>query len=250
MSMKNQIQENLAEFKKKWNEIEPSKRRIIMASSAITFIVVLVLYLGAKKEEARKVEAQSSVQVKDELQTEKIVPPKVGEVGLDGLAGLTQNELDRQKAEQQALMQNQEKIANEYRTGNEAVGQTVSDLYAQVAAVSDQVKQMGTQSNGMNGTNLPPLQGLDGNSNLYSQPQTEINSTEVIIQDTPVESTVPRQVEAPQDPFNIIRSGKDVSKYQSSAYRDSTSLKSTNTKALSVQAKLFLQHGLPSGSMM
>nr|WP_289707706.1 TraB/VirB10 family protein [Acinetobacter terrae] len=71
------------------------------------------------------------------------------------------------------------------------------------------------------------------------------------IQNGPVESTVPRQIESQPDPFNIIRSGKDVSKYQSqNGYKDSSSLNPTSAKELSVQAKLFLQHGLPSGSMM
>lgn len=254
MSIKQKIQTNLAEYKQKWNEIDPSQRRIYMAASVVFILVVVVLYMGSKKEEALKTEREESVSVKDEIKTDKLVAPKVGELGVDGIVGLTQNEMERQRSEQEALVRNQEQIANDYREGNQVVGQTVSDLSRQLAAVSDQVKQMqmGTQSGGSNGINLPPLQGLDGNSGMYAQPPVDQNHKLPVEENLPTESTVTRPVEVQQqsDPFQIIRSGKDVSNMKSmNGYRDSTTTNAA-TQNLNAQAKLYLKRTLPSGSMM
>lgn len=270
MSLKNTVQANLAEYKQKWHEIDPFKRRMIMAVIFLALLSAVIFYLGDKRNDETQKRIEDEVTVKDELTTEKLVQPKVGEVGIDDLRGMNQSELERQRLQQEALLQNQESIANDYKSGNQVVGQSVSDIARQVAAVSDEVKQikLGNQSGGSNGVNLPPLQGIDPNMDQAFQNQNQnpnqnsgavpnMNSAPMgndpVLNDPnlnqmPNNSVEPRPVES-ADPFQIIRSGKDASKFQSNGYR-SNSNANQKKDTLSVQAKLLIERGLPTGSMI
>lgn len=264
MSFKEKMQANFADVKQKWHELDPFKRRVIMAVIFIALLTLVIVYLGDKRNKANEEKANAEITVQDELQTDQLVQPKVGEVGIDDLRGMTQSELERQRQQQEALIQNQEQITNDYKTGNQAVGQSVSDLSRQLASVTDEVKQLklGNQAGGANGVSLPPLQGIDPNMDqayqnnnqnqnggvpdLGSAPVSPVNDP--ALNSLPDNSVAPRQIEN-ADPFRIIRSGKDASKFQSNGYRSSSN---TNAKkdVLSVQAKLLIEHGLPTGSMI
>ncbi len=261
MSTKDQIQAKFAEIKQQWHETDPSKRRIIMAVVFISIISMVIFYLGDKREKENEQKANDEVTVKDEIQTNNLVQPNVGEVGIDDLRGMTQSELERQRLQQEALIQNQEQITNEYKNGNQAVGQSVSDLSRQLASVTDEVKQLklGNQSGGANGVQLPPLQGIDPNVDKAYQNSNNGNVPDMGAAPMPVEndpslnalpdnSVAPRAIES-SDPFQIIRSGKDASKFQSTGYRSSSN-PSAKKDNLSVQAKILIEKGLPSGSII
>lgn len=261
MSTKDQIQAKFAEIKQQWHETDPSKRRIIMAVVFISLISVVIFYLGDKREKENEQKANDEITVKDEIKTNNLVQPNVGEVGIDDLRGLTQSELERQRLQQEALIQNQEQITNEYKNGNQAVGQSVSDLSRQLASVTDEVKQLklGNQAGGANGVQLPPLQGIDPNVDKAYQNQNNGNVPDMGAAPMPMEndpslnalpdnSVAPRAIES-SDPFQIIRSGKDVSKFQSTGYRSSSN-PSAKKDNLSVQAKILIEKGLPTGSII
>lgn len=261
MSIKEQIQTNLAEYKQKWNETDPTKRRIIMAITFISLLSALIFYLGDKREKENEEKAADAVSVNEEIKTNSLVQPNVGEVGIDDLRGMTQSELERQRLQQEALIQNQEQIANDYKSGNQAVGQSVSDLSRQLASVTDEVKQLklGNQSGGANGVALPPLQGIDPNMDQAFQNQNQggvpdMNQAPMPMADDPSLNSAPensidaRPIES-SDPFQIIRSGKDSTKFQSNGYRSSSNPNAKKDN-LSVQAKLLIEHGLPTGSMI
>lgn len=258
MSMKEKIQTNLADYKQKWNETDPLKRRIIMCVTFITLLSVLIFYLGDQREKENTEKRLDSVDPRNEIQTNSLVQPNVGEVGIDDLRGMTQTELERQRLQQEALIQNQEQIANDYKSGNQVVGQSVSDLSRQLASVTDEVKQLklGNQTGGANGVNLPPLQGIDPNLDQAYQNQNSGNVPDMgqapmpdpSLNSVPNDSIDARPVES-SDPFQIIRSGKDSSKFQSNGYRSSSN-PTAKKDNLSIQAKLLISHGLPTGSMI
>ena len=85
MSTKDQIQAKFAEIKQQWHETDPSKRRIIMAVVFISIISMVIFYLGDKREKENEQKANDEVTVKDEIQTNNLVQPNVGEVGIDDL---------------------------------------------------------------------------------------------------------------------------------------------------------------------
>lgn len=260
MSTKDKFQAKLAEIKQQWHETDPSKRRIIMAVVFISFISMVIFYLGDKREKANEQKANDEVTVKDEVKTNNLVQPNVGEVGIDDLRGMTQSELERQRLQQEALIQNQEQISSEYKTGNQAVGQSVSDLSRQLASVTDEVKQLklGNQAGGANGVQLPPLQGIDPNVDKAYQNQNNgsvpdmgtapMPANDPSLNALPDNSVAPRSIES-SDPFQIIRSGKDSSKFQSTGYRSSSN-PSGKKDIMSVQAKILIEKGLPSGSII
>lgn len=259
MSLKDKIQSNLAEYKQKWHEIDPTKRRLIMAFVFVGLISSVIFYLGDKRNQENEQKANDEITVADEIKTEQLVQPKVGEVGIDGLRGLSQAELERQRQQQEALIQNQEQITNDYKSGNQAVGQSVSDLSRQLASVTDEVKQLklGNQSGGTNGIALPPLQGIDPNMDKAYQNSNnanEVNSAPLPVQNDPALNDIPDNEVAPRtyesaDPFQIIRSGKTSNQFQSTGYRSSSN-PNAKKDTLSVQAKLLIEHGLPTGSMI
>ncbi|MPS92984.1 TraB/VirB10 family protein [Comamonas sp.] len=263
MSFKENMQTQFADIKQKWHELDPFKRRIIMAMVFIGLLTFVILYLGEKRAKESEEKANAEITVADELQTDQLVQPKVGEVGIDDLRGMTQSELERQRQQQEALIQNQEQITNDYKTGNQAVGQSVSDLSRQLASVTDEVKQLklGNQAGGANGVSLPPLQGIDPNMDQAYQNNNQnqsgvpdlgsapmVNPNDPALNSLPDNSVAPRPIEN-SDPFQIIRSGKDASKFQSNGYRSSSNA-SAKKDVLSVQAKLLIEHGLPTGSMI
>lgn len=263
MSFKENMQTQFADIKQKWHELDPFKRRIIMAMVFIGLLTFVILYLGEKRAKESEEKANAEITVADELQTDQLVQPKVGEVGIDDLRGMTQSELERQRQQQEALIQNQEQITNDYKTGNQAVGQSVSDLSRQLASVTDEVKQLklGNQAGGANGVSLPPLQGIDPNmdqayqnNNLNQSGVPDFGSAPLANPNDPALNSLPDNSVAPRpiensDPFQIIRSGKDASKFQSNGYRSSSNA-SAKKDVLSVQAKLLIEHGLPTGSMI
>lgn len=261
MSLKDTVQANLAEYKQKWHEIDPTKRRIIMAFVFIGLISIVIIYLGDKRNQENEQKANDEITVAEEIKTDQLVQPRVGEVGIDGLRGLSQAELERQRQQQEALIQNQEQITNDYKSGNQAVGQSVSDLSRQLASVTDEVKQLklGNQSGGSNGVSLPPLQGIDPNMDKAYQNQNannapDLNTAPLPVQDDPTLNAIPDNEAAPRtyesaDPFQIIRSGKTSTQFQSTGYRSSSN-PNAKKDTLSVQAKLLIEHGLPTGSMI
>lgn len=261
MSFKDTAQAKLAEMKQKWHEIDPTKRRIIMVIVAISLLSIVIFYLGDKRNQENEQKANDEIKVSDEIKTDQLVQPKVGEVGIDDLRGMTQSELERQRQQQEALLQSQEQITNDYKTGNQAVGQSVSDLSRQLASVTDEVKQLklGNQSGGANGVALPPLQGIDPNmDNAYQNQNSgnvpEMNTAPMPLQNDPSLNAIPDNNVAPRsyesaDPFQIIRSGKTVDKFQSTGYRSSSNA-NAKKDTLSVQAKLLIEKGLPTGSMI
>lgn len=261
MSVKDQFQSKMAEIKQTWHETDPSKRRIIMAVVFLTLISIVIFYLGDKREKENEQKANDEITLQDEIKTNNLVQPNVGEVGIDDLRGMTQSELELQRLQQEALIQNQAQIENEYKTGNQAVGQSVSDLSRQLASVTDEVKQLklGNQAGGANGVQLPPLQGIDPNIDKAYQNQNSGNvpdmgaapmqmESDPSLNTLPENSVAPRPIES-ADPFQIIRSGKDASKFQSTGYRSSSN-PSAKKENLSVQAKLLIEKGLPSGSII
>lgn len=203
----------------------------------------------SKKQKALEPERQNRLNTQVDRQS--VVAPKVGEVGVAELKGLTQSELERQRQQQEALMQNQQDIANDYRQGNQAVGQQISDISKQLASVSDELNAMklGREGAASNGINLPPLQGIDptiaNNANAAPMPdQMPMAPTQPIPSATPDEMISPRETAV--DPFRIVRSDKDASKFQSNGYSNGKPTKQNE----SVQAKLLIQHGMTTGSMM
>ncbi|MCK4083688.1 hypothetical protein HCY52_07655 [Acinetobacter radioresistens] len=248
MKDNNALKAKMAELKQKWLQIDPTKRNVIIAVVVLAFMVIVAIALDAKKQAALEPERQNKLN--SQVDRQSVVAPKVGEVGVAELKGLTQSELERQRQQQEALMQNQQDIANDYRQGNQAVGQQLSDIARQVAAVSDEVNAMklGRESGGANGVNLPPLQGLDptvtNNANATDD-QMPVMPTQPVPSATPDEMISPRETQV--DPFRIIRSDKEPSKIQSNGYTKKGSNPQQNQ---SIQAKLLIQHGMTTGSMM
>lgn len=262
MSNKPTFKQNMADMKQKWFAIDPVKRRIILGSIITLIIIVMVMYVGQKRNIDRANKSQESVKVSDEVKTDSLVQPKVGETSMDEIRGMNQSEQERQRKEQEALLFNQQQIASEYKTGNQAVGQQVSDLSRQLASVTDEVKQLklGNTDGGSNGMKLPPLQGIDSNVNsAFNQPQQQVAPTNEIANPIqqhvaptndvmPQESVAPRQVED-SNQIKIIRSSKTPDQIRVTGYR-SDNITQNNVQNLTTQAKIFLSHGLPSGSIL
>ena len=255
MKASSNFKAQMAELKRKWLEIDPTNRKIIMGIVLVVVCVVLAIAIDAKKKADRAPEEQQKLNT--QVERTNMVQPKIGEVGVSELKGLTQSEIERQRVEQQALLQNQQTIANDYRTGNQAVGQQISDISRQLASVSDEMNALKLGQAGSNGgVNLPPLQGIDANiaaatanagqqASAQSQPMPEQMMPPIENNSaTPDEMISPRETQV--DPFQIIRSGKDASKLQSTGYKKGN----TPAKAESIQAKLLVEHGMTTGSMM
>ena len=253
MSIKDKTKAQMGEMKQKWLAIDPTKRRIIIGVVVVLLMLFFAKYLGDKKkaEATEKRQADPSVST---VEKTSMVAPKTGEVGIGDLRGLNQNEIERQRKQQEALFQNQQQIANDYKTGNEAVGQQISDLSKQLASVTDEVKSMrlGRDDSSNGGVNLPPLQGLDQNvantgnqqqpaPNPYEQPQMPPQTA------TPDEVIAPRETAPQADPFQVIRSDKKSANFQSNGYRPAGQPKAQNP---AVQAQIILKKGLPTGSML
>lgn len=255
--MSDVLKNSMAEAKQKWLALEPTKRRIIIAVTAIILMVAFAMYLGGKREAQSMAAREASTP--ENVQQTSMVAPKTGEVGIDDLKGLTQAEIERQRKQQEALIQNQQQISNDYRSGNEAVAQQVTDLSRQLASVTDEVKSIRLgNGNGVGGVTLPPLQGLDsnigavptdlqlqqGNQPVAPMPLNDAPQPSA----TPDEMISPRQADTSVDPFQIIRSGKQAKDFQSNGYRPAN--QAGTAKNLSVQAEILLKKGLPTGSML
>lgn len=248
MKGNNAFKAQMAELKQKWLKIDPTKRNVIIGVVVLVFMVVIAIVLDQKKQKELEPERQN--RLNSQVDRQSVVAPKVGEVGVAELKGLTQSELERQRQQQEALMQNQQDIANDYRQGNQAVGQQISDMSKQLASVSDELNAMklGRDGNSANGINLPPLQGIDptvsNNANAPMPDQMPMAPTQPVPSATPDEMISPRETAV--DPFRIVRSDKDASKLQSNGYAKGNAPKQNE----SVQAKLLIQHGMTTGSMM
>lgn len=248
MKGNNAFKAQMAELKQKWLKIDPTKRNVIIGVVVLAFMVVIAIVIDQKKQKDLEPERQN--RLNSQVDRQSVVAPKVGEVGVAELKGLTQSELERQRQQQEALMQNQQDIANDYRQGNQAVGQQISDMSKQLASVSDELNAMklGRDGNSANGINLPPLQGIDpsvsNSSNAPMPDQMPIAPTQPVPSATPDEMISPRETAV--DPFRIVRSDKDASKLQSNGYSKGNAPKQNE----SIQAKLLIQHGMTTGSMM
>lgn len=246
MKGNNAFKAQMAELKQKWLRVDPTKRNVIIGVLVLAFMVIVAIILDQKKQAQLEPERQNRLNTQVDRQS--VVAPKVGEVGVAELKGLTQSELERQRQQQEALMQNQQEIANDYRQGNQQVGQQMSDMSRQLAQVTDELNAMklGREGNA-NGVSLPPLQGIDPaitNNNGPAAVEMPVEPTQPIPSATPDEMISPRETTV--DPFRIVRSDKDVSKLQSNGY----SKGSTAKKNDSIQAKLLIEHGMTTGSMM
>ncbi|MDD2944312.1 MAG: TrbI/VirB10 family protein [Acinetobacter sp.] len=252
MKGNNAFKAQMAELKRKWLQIDPTKRNVIIGVVVLAFMVIVAIVIDQKKQKDLEPERQN--RLNSQVDRQSVVAPKVGEVGVAELKGLTQSELERQRQQQEALMQNQQDIANDYRQGNQAVGQQISDISKQLASVSDELNAMklGREGGASNGINLPPLQGIDStvstnanaNANGPMPEQMPVAPTQPIPSATPDEMISPRETAV--DPFRIVRSDKDASKIQSNGYSKGSAPK----KNESIQAKLLIQHGMTTGSMM
>lgn len=250
--MKEKFNSSMADIKQKWLALEPTKRRIIMGVVVVGLMFVFAIYLGNKREAERTENLTQTMP--ENVQQTSVVQPKVGEVGIDDLKGLTQSEIERQRKQQEALIQNQQDIANDYRTGNEAVGQQISDISRQLAAVTDEVKSMRLgRDDTAGGVTLPPLQGLDSNIGSLNdapqnvEPASQDDSQQYVPQATPDEMISPRETSPAADPFQIIRSGKKAENLQSNGYKPASQ---AGNKSLNVQAEIILAKGLPTGSIL
>lgn len=244
------LKAKLADLKTKWLEIDPTKRNVIIAAVVVVIMIFVAIALDRQKQ--KELEPERQQKMNSQVDRQSVVAPKVGEVGVAELKGLTQSEIERQRQQQEALLQNQQEIANDYRQGNQAVGQQITDISRQLAAVSDELNalKLGREGGTSGGVALPPLQGID--ANVTQNANAPVPTTTEIQQDvTPAPSATPDEVVAPRetvdDPFRIIRSDKDPHKIQSNGYVKGNPAAKKNE---SVQAKLLIEHGMTTGSIM